>query len=46
MKLEAERLHHRYCGPEHLLLGLLGQADTTAARPAARPRPRPRQRPG
>jgi Clp amino terminal domain, pathogenicity island component len=32
MQLEAERLQHRYLGPEHLLLGLLGQADTTAAR--------------
>jgi hypothetical protein len=25
MQLEAERLRHRYLGPEHLLLGLLGQ---------------------
>jgi ATP-dependent Clp protease ATP-binding subunit ClpA len=32
MQLEAERLQHRYLGPEHLLLGLLRQADTTAAR--------------
>ncbi len=32
MQLEAERLGHRYLGPEHLLLGLLRQADTTAAR--------------
>jgi ATP-dependent Clp protease ATP-binding subunit ClpA len=32
MQLEAERLQHRYLGPEHLLLGLLRQADTAAAR--------------
>lgn len=32
MQLEAERLQHRYLGPEHLLLGLLRQTDTTAAR--------------
>jgi ATP-dependent Clp protease ATP-binding subunit ClpA len=32
MQQEAERLQHRYLGPEHLLLGLLRQADTAAAR--------------
>jgi ATP-dependent Clp protease ATP-binding subunit ClpA len=32
MQLEAKRLQHRYIGPEHLLLGLLRQPDTTAAR--------------
>jgi ATP-dependent Clp protease ATP-binding subunit ClpA len=31
MQLEAERLQHRYLGPEHLLLGLLRQ-DSAAAR--------------
>jgi ATP-dependent Clp protease ATP-binding subunit ClpA len=31
MQLEAERLQHQYLGPEHLLLGLLRQTDTTAA---------------
>ena len=31
MQLEAERLKHRYLGPEHLLLGLLRQAHTAAA---------------
>jgi hypothetical protein len=29
---EASRLHHRYVGPEHLLLGLLRQGDNPAAR--------------
>ena len=29
MQQEAERLQHRYLGPEHLLLGLLRQPDTT-----------------
>jgi hypothetical protein len=29
---EASRLHHRYLGPEHLLLGLLRQGDNPAAR--------------
>jgi ATP-dependent Clp protease ATP-binding subunit ClpA len=29
---EAERLHHHYLGPEHLLLGLLRQGDDPAAR--------------
>jgi ATP-dependent Clp protease ATP-binding subunit ClpC len=28
---EAERLGHRYLGPEHLLLALLRQEDTSAA---------------
>jgi hypothetical protein len=32
MQQEAERLQHRYLGPEHLLLGLLRQPDTAAAR--------------
>jgi ATP-dependent Clp protease ATP-binding subunit ClpA len=32
MQQEAERLQHRYLGPEHLLLGLLRQPDTTTAR--------------
>jgi ATP-dependent Clp protease ATP-binding subunit ClpA len=32
MQLEAERLRHHYLGPEHLLLGLLRQPDTAAAR--------------
>jgi ATP-dependent Clp protease ATP-binding subunit ClpA len=31
-QMEARRLQHRYLGPEHLLLGLLRQADTAAAR--------------
>jgi len=31
MTLEAERLQHRYLGPEHVLLALLRQ-DSTAAR--------------
>jgi ATP-dependent Clp protease ATP-binding subunit ClpA len=29
---EAERLHHRYVGPEHLLLGVLRHDDNRAAR--------------
>jgi ATP-dependent Clp protease ATP-binding subunit ClpA len=29
---EAERLHHHYVGPEHLLLGLLRHHDNRAAR--------------
>jgi ATP-dependent Clp protease ATP-binding subunit ClpA len=32
MQQEAERLQHRYLGPEHLLLGLLHQTDSPAAR--------------
>jgi ATP-dependent Clp protease ATP-binding subunit ClpA len=32
MQLEAERQRHHYLGPEHLLLGLLRQPDTPAAR--------------